>query len=276
MTGLLVLARPSFLVLGPLFVVLFAVRPGFPWKRSAAGMLLFACCLCTTILPWSVRNYVSVGKFGLTEEYGSQQIIERFGYNSTTLAEGLAAFPAALPQVGRDLTGAVLGEDVLHRMSWGPDDDTFYHVGVAHRWELIKLTSGHVDSVIWPIISQEMRENWWRHALTTLPIAWTGMWVGQTWGLTLVPIFLFMLIAAIRQRRTLFIMYAAPAMVMVLVHGAAANQNVRYNFGLIGPISVAAVSFAFLAMRRRQLSPGAFSGTAAAGFPRENATTSQR
>jgi hypothetical protein len=239
-TALLVLARPSFLVLAPLFILLFLTQR-WPLRRAAipvARILVFAVCFGLTLLPWQIRNYISVGKFGLTEEYGPQQIVERFGYNKMTLREGLTAFPAALPQIGVSLTGALFGTEGMRRFGWS-EPDGFYESGMARRHRLV-AEHGRIGPIIVPIVLAELRENGWRWLLTTIPIAWCGLWVGQTWGLLLIPVFGVVAASAIRRRSALFLMYAAPALAMALVHGAVANHNVRYNLGFIGPIAMAA------------------------------------
>ena len=43
-----------------------------------------------------------------------------------------------------------------------------------------------------------------------------------------------------RRRRALFLIYAAPAILLVGVHAAIANHYPRYNLGLIGPFAVGA------------------------------------
>jgi hypothetical protein len=253
LTALLALTRPSFLALGPILITLLLVTR---WSLREANVsllriALFAACFCATLLPWMVRNSVSVGRFVLTEEYGAQQIIERFGFNQMTLREGLMAFPAGVPQIGGLLTSELFGTEGLRRWRWD-EPDGFYTSGMTRRRQLI-AEYGRVGPIIMPIILAELRENWWRHVLTTIPIAWVGLWVGQTWGLLLIPVFGFVTVSSIRRRSALFLAYAAPALAMGLIHGAVANHNVRYNFGFIGPISVAAALAVFaLAWRLRR------------------------
>jgi hypothetical protein len=249
-TALLVLARPSFLVLGPLFILMFLAQR-WPLRRDpipAARIAVFAVCFGLTLLPWQVRNSISVGKFALTEEYGPQQIVERFGYNKMTLREGLMAFPAALPQIGVSLTAKLFGTEGMRRFGWS-EPDGFYVSGMERRHRLL-AEHGRIGPIIVPLVLAELRENWWRWILTTIPIAWCGLWVGQTWGLLLIPLFAGVAVVAIRRRHALFLTYAIPALAMGLVHGAVANHNVRYNIGFIGPISVAAAYVVLLAASR--------------------------
>ena len=56
--------------------------------------------------PWLVRNAVSVGKWGLTEEYGSATLIERFAFNDMSVREFVLAFPYCLPEIGAPIVDA--------------------------------------------------------------------------------------------------------------------------------------------------------------------------
>ena len=249
-TALVGLARPSFLALAPLFIVLFLAQR-WPLRRAAiplARIALFALFFGLTLLPWQVRNYVSVGKFALTEEYGPQQLVERMGYNTMTLREGLMAFPAGLPQIGVSMTAALFGTEGMRRFGWS-EPDGFYETGMRRRHQLI-AEHGRIGPIIVPLMLAELRENWWRWILTTIPIAWCGLWVGQLWGLLLIPVFGAVAVSAIRRGQTLFLLYAFPALAMGLVHGAVANQNVRYNIGFMGPISIAVAYAVLLAVHR--------------------------
>ena len=72
--------------------------------------------------------------------------------------------------------------------------------------------------------------------VVSVPLAWCGMWVGGWLGLALVPFFVGACIAAGHRSRWLFLIYAAPAIAMLGLHAAVANQYTRYNLILIGAI----------------------------------------
>jgi hypothetical protein len=86
----------------------------------------------------------------------------------------------------------------------------------------------------------ELRERWWRYLLVSVPLAWCGMWVGGLIGLLLVPLFAWACVEAVRRSQPLLLLYAAPALVMLGLHAAVANQYTRYNLILIGPFSAGA------------------------------------
>src|ERR1043165_1181966 len=253
--AVLVLARPSFVLLGALLPMLLLFRH---WSRTMAGPLLrkalvFLVCFEAVLLPWQIRNYASGGKFRLSEEYGAFNIIVRFGYDEMTLAGGLIAFPAALPQIGLPLTRALFGADAPRQLGWGWEGDSLYGAGGRKAFAL-RNAYGRLDPIIFRVIADELRENWWKYLLTTIPIAWTALWIGQTWGLFLIPIFGLVLAQQVRRHEYLLLYYSAPALAMILAHAAFANHAVRFNIGFIGPVSVAGMIFLVeIAMRASRL-----------------------
>jgi hypothetical protein len=116
---------------------------------------------------------------------------------------------------------------------------SFFHVGRAHRDKLVEA-HGRLDPLIGGLIREEMRERWWRYLLTSVPLGWCGMWVGGLLGLALVPLFVCAAIAALRRSQPLLLLYAAPALVMLGLHAAVANEYTRYNLILIGPFAAGA------------------------------------
>jgi 4-amino-4-deoxy-L-arabinose transferase-like glycosyltransferase len=240
--GLLCLTRPSFVVLVPGMLLLIAVgsylleaktRPP-AWKSAA----VFVTVVAVTIGPWILRNHVSVGKWGLTEEYGSAVLIERFAYNDMTLTEFFTAFPYCTPGLGDLLFDQVYGRDSMQRFVYHTPD-SFFHVGRGRRDMLVK-ENGRLDPLIGDIVREEMRTNWWRHLLVSIPLAWCGLWAGWIVGLVLVPLFVWASVRAIRKREPVLLLYAAPAIMMLGLHGAVANHYTRYNLILIGPFAVGA------------------------------------
>jgi 4-amino-4-deoxy-L-arabinose transferase-like glycosyltransferase len=240
--GLLCLTRPSFVVLIPGLLLLIAAGSRFlkgksrppAWKSAA----VFVTVVALTIAPWILRNHFSIGKWGLTEEYGSAVLIERFAYNDMTPKEFFTAFPYCTPGLGDLLFDQVYGRDSMHRFVFHTRD-SFFHVGRGRRDKLVE-ENGRLDPLIRDIVRDEMQTNWWRHLLVSIPLAWCGLWAGWIVGLALVPLFVCAGVRAIRQGEPLLLFYAAPAILMLGLHGAVANHYTRYNLILIGPFAVAA------------------------------------
>jgi len=240
--GLLCLARPSFQVLAPALPVLIALGARFvadPPRRSAwTSLLAFVLSFLIVVGPWVVRNSVSVGKFALSEEYGTVSLVERFAFDRMTAREFLLAFPYCVPEIGPRVVRHAFGADAMARFQWD-QPESFFAVGRGQRDALIAAHK-RLDPIAGELVRLEMRENWWRYLLVSVPLAWCGMWVGGLLGLLLVPLFACAWVAAVRRPKPLFLLYSAPALIMLGLHAAIANHYTRYNLILIGPFSAGA------------------------------------
>src|ERR1043166_1732222 len=188
--GLLCLTRPAYVVLIPvlmLFIVLAAKWVAHESKGVWRNLLAFTAACFLGVAPWIVRNHVSVGKWGLTEEYGAVVLIERFAYNDMTWKEFALAFPYCTPGIGDlafDLYG---GTDSMHRFVYN-SPGSFFEMGRGRRNMLVQ-EYGKLDPQIARIVLDEMRTNGWKHLLVSIPLGWCGMWAGWLWSLLLVPLF---------------------------------------------------------------------------------------
>jgi hypothetical protein len=254
--GALCLTRPSYVVLLPIVIGLDLLalrrRSGFSLRTAAARASVFAAAFALVVGGWVVRNAISVGKVGLSEEYGAAVLIERFAYNDMTAWEYFVAFPYCTPGIGDLAFDLVYGTDSMHRFVFHTQG-SFFHAGRDRRDSLVR-EHGRLDPLIGGIVRDEMRSNWWRHLLVSIPLAWCGMWVGWLWALLTIPLFVYACVRALHEGRPLLLFYAAPAVVMLGLHGLVANQYTRYNLILIGPFCVGAawIISAFLMRRRSQ------------------------
>jgi hypothetical protein len=174
----------------------------------------------------------------LTEEYGPAALIERFAFDGMSAREFALAFPYCLPVIGEPMVNRAFGPEAMTRFVYDAPK-SFFILGRLHRDALVEA-HGRLDPLIANLIRTEMRENWWRYLLVSVPLAWCGMWVGGLLGLILAPLFACACIAAVRRSKPLFLLYSAPALTMLALHAAVANQFTRYNLILIGPFSVGA------------------------------------
>jgi hypothetical protein len=238
--GVLCLTRMSFLVAALLLPLLIAVNARFfsQPRRGWAGadVLAFVVAFAAVVVPWAARNAVSVGKLALTEEYGSLALIERLAYDQMTAKEFTLAFPYCLPQVGPGLVEQLFGSDAMARFDYR-NPGGFYDVGMTHRDRLVAEFK-RVDPIIGRVVMEEMKDNWWRYILVSVPLAWCGMWVGGWLGLLIVPTFFVACVEVWRSSRPRLLFYAAPALAMLGLHAALASFYTRYNLALIGPFSV--------------------------------------
>jgi 4-amino-4-deoxy-L-arabinose transferase-like glycosyltransferase len=242
--GLLCLTKPSFLIFFPLVFVLGALylgwlvkpRPLHTWRNLLVFALAFGCL----IGAWMTRNYVTVGKFALTEEYGAAALVERFAYNDMSVREFFQAFPYCTPGLGELAFDQVKGTDSMHRFVYWTKG-SFFQMGRDRRDALIDKYQ-RLDPLIGGIVLQELRSDWWKHLLVTIPLVWCGLWVGWLAALLLVPLFVWATIRAVRDREPLFLLYALPPIVNLGLDGLIGNGATRYNLILIGPYAIGAAS----------------------------------
>ena len=242
--GLLCLTKPSYLVLFPIVAALSFVymywladpRRPHALGRVVAFSLAFACVAGA----WVARNGVSVGKLGFTEEYGAVVLIERFAYNDMTVREFFEAFPYCTPGLGEVVFDPVYGTDSMHRFTYHTKG-SFFHLGRGRR-DVLVAQYGRLDPLISSIIRDEMRHDWWRHLLISIPLMWCGLWAGWLASLVLVPLFVWACIRAGRTRQPLLLFYAAPAVAMLGLDALIGNHYTRYNLILMGPYAVGAAS----------------------------------
>jgi hypothetical protein len=240
--GLLCLTKPSFVALFPIAIMMVlyfgykVARP--PRNHIALHSFIFILGFTCTVGPWMARNYVSVGKFGLTKEYGSAALIERFAYDDITPREFWSAFPYCTPGLGDLVFDKIEGRDSMHRFTFHTPG-SFFHVGRNQRDALVRQ-HGELDPLIGGLAWNEMVTNWWRYLLTNIPLTWCGMWPGGVVTLLLLPLFVVSVLQAVRAREPLLLFYAAPAVLMLILHAAVGNHYTRYNLILIGPYSAGA------------------------------------
>jgi hypothetical protein len=235
--GLLCLTRPSFVVLCPLLLVLSLLHGRWlaprPAPRLFGGMLAFLIAFVVVVSPWIVRNQVSVGKLGLTEEYASAVLIERLAYNQLTPGEFVRMFAYCVPVLGEVAFDKESATGPMRRFVYHTPDSIF-HAGRNRRDALLQQHT-RLDPVISGIVTEDMRANWWRHLLVSIPIGWCGAWTGGAWALLTLPLFVLACVHAVRRRRPDLLLYATPALAMLGLHALLANESTRYNLILIGP-----------------------------------------
>jgi hypothetical protein len=240
--GLLCLTRPSFVVLCPILLVISLLSGMWltpkPARQVFGAMLAFLMAFVAIVGPWIARNHLSVGKLGLTEEYAAAVLIERFAYNYMTPREFIGLFAYCVPALGDVAFDKESVTGPMHRFLYYAPDSIF-HVGRKHRDTLLEQYI-RLDPIISQIAIEEMRTNWWRHLLVSIPMAWCGTWVGRLWALITVPLFVAASVRVARKRRPYLLLYAAPALVMLGLHALFANESTRYNLALIGPFCAGA------------------------------------
>ncbi len=242
MLGCLCLTRISFLMLLPISIGIVVAHSLWMRQRLTRHALHMAALIglawALVVGPWAARNIISVGKWGLTEEYGSAALIERFAFDDLRLSEFFLAFPYCLPGIGEAAVNWAVGPDAIQRFDYR-SPNSFFRAGRAQRVRL-RGQYGQLDPVIGNIALEEFRDRGWKYVLSAIPLAWCGMWVGGMFALLLVPCFALTCIMARGQERILLLLYSFPAVTMLVLHAAVANHYTRYNLVLLAPFSIGA------------------------------------
>lgn len=242
--ALLCLTKPSFLIFFPLVLALGALylyRLAKPKPaRALENLIVFSLAFGCLVGGWMTRNYVSVGKFAFTEEYGAAALVERFAYNTMSVREFFQAFPYCTPGIGELAFDKVKGTDSMHRFVYWTKG-SFFNAGRDRRDALMDKYK-RLDPLIWGIVLKEIRADWWRHLLVTVPLVWCGMWAGWLASLLLVPLFVAACIRSMRKGEPLFLLYALPAALNLGLDGLIGNGATRYNLILIAPYAIGAAS----------------------------------
>lgn len=244
--GLLILTRPSHIVLAPLALAALLL---FAPRRLMTGAL-FGLGLAAALLPWAVRNELVLGRFALTAGYGPAVLIERMAYNGMTPREFGLSFLYWLPDFGDALTARLFGPEAAARLDWDRPG-SLYDIGQRRRHAALEAPGG-VDTALPVLLREEVLGKPVAYVGSTLSLAWRGLWVGGYWGVAMILLLPLGIAAARRAGRlTLLLVYAAPAWIMLAVHaGASVNQD-RYNLALVFGLSTAAsLAIASLVSRR--------------------------
>ncbi len=241
--GLLCLTRPSFVVLCPVLLAIsllngmwLAPRPARQAFRSDARF------------PGDVprgRRTVDGSQSAFGRKIGTDRGIRRRRADRTARIQphdaGRIHWPVRLLRAGRSATSPSTRRVSPVRCTaffiYAPD--SIFHAGRGHRDALLEQYT-RLDPIISQVVIDDMRTNWWRHLLVSIPLGWCGMWVGGLWALVTVPLFALACVRTARKRRPYLLLYATPALVMLGLHALLANESTRYNLALIGPYCAAA------------------------------------
>src|SRR5262249_24937389 len=149
------------IVVVPVLIFISVRRQGR--GRAAGHVATFILACAAVVTPWMARNAISVGHWGLTEEYGSAALIERFAYNDMTAREFLLSFPYCVRAIGPPLVQAAFGKGAMDRFVYYTPR-SFFHDGRNARDKLVE-EHGRLDPLIGGLVRDEMRDHWWRHLL---------------------------------------------------------------------------------------------------------------
>jgi hypothetical protein len=232
--GLLALIRPSYVFQA------YAVLAALPLLRRFRGagdiglsgwapMLWAAAGYLMAVLPWMLRNAMTVGQFSLTAGYDGYILVQRLAYNHMTWSEWAMAWIYWLPDFGDKLATHLFGEPAVRRLSL--DEPTgFYVTG--------NLPPGHpihdkIPTSVFELLAS-LAKDFPKHVAVSLVMAWQGLWAGKyiTFvALLLAPLALPVMAAAGLLRG--FLVAAAPVVFMVGFNAFVSVSIPRYNLPML-------------------------------------------
>lgn len=236
--GLLALTRPSAVYQAYAVILMIPLlrhfRGAVPIGRYGLGaLLLVAAAYTVTILPWMLRNLVSLGQFTMSVGYDTDVLAQRMAYNQMSWDEWWRAWIYWLPDFGDNLAIKLFGEDAVDKLSLV--NPAGYHgagnapVPLEHRIQ----PDGSPATLDYLIVSH-LLPDLPKHLAVTLVMAWQGLWAGKyiTFvALLLSPLALWCMAATGMLRA--FLVMAAPALLMVGFHAFVSVSLPRYNLPML-------------------------------------------
>jgi hypothetical protein len=245
--ALLTLTRPSHLLLIPFGALALGICVKGT-RRAILGAVLLAVAALAVLSPWAIRNHAMVGKLALSDGYGGAIFTERLAWNEMTGQEWLLSFLYNLPDTGNGLAEQIFGRDAVLRLDWN-QPTSFYENGQAARGVMLGAPGGPPS--MGQAVAALSAGEWAWHAMTSLSMAWRGMWIGRTLALMSFPLMLLGVLLALRGRSGLVIvLWLAPAWLMLGAHAALSVNQERYNLALAFPWAFATALGAAWLMQR--------------------------
>ena len=245
------LTRPAFLYLIPAALLATAAigrrRAARPLAAATAGAGL-------VLLPWIVRNTVTLGRPAITYGYDSNTLVQRIAFNAMTWREYGQSYVCWLPD-GTSLGRRFFVPGGCDRFGWDDHANSFY--SLAHSRLLpqtLAAAGGYPHHLAYLLTHHVLRTPVW-HVLVSIPLALRGAYVAHWWGFVLFCPALALTWAARpgaslpsplldtwrddATSRTALRLLAWPAWFMLAFNASVAVNQVRYNLMLIPLYAVA-------------------------------------
>lgn len=241
--GLLALVRPSFIYLAYFIffyqVVLFVLQKSeLHWagiSRLAASIIAF----CLIVGPWLIRNWIVHDIPAISEGYASFILVQRVAYNAMTLNEWLVSWIYWLPDFGDSLTASLFSPELYNRLSFD-HPSSFYKVGnTTLRAATLEAAGGSANHLGY-LLREYVFENFGKHVLVTLSLAWRGVWVSKNPGAIMLLLFIPILISSLRKRQYQLLMFSLPSWFMLGFHAFVSVSISRYNLVMIPGLALGA------------------------------------
>ncbi|MEM7100280.1 MAG: hypothetical protein AAF541_18575 [Pseudomonadota bacterium] len=227
--GLLTLTRPEYL-----YLTGFLVIAGLFWaparKQIPALLVVFA----ITLSPWLARNQLHFGAPLLTaSSYGDTVLVQRLTYNRMESKHWIAAFVFFLPDSGDDLAAALFPQDW-----YAPLKDTANNSFMSQWIEdqrRVRAEAGDAGALGYLLTQQVLPQAPW-HVMTSIPLAWRGLFVGKYFGVLGLLALCWWLFRDTKAR-----WWMLPIAFLVALHAGVSISIPRYNIMLLFPYVIALI-----------------------------------
>jgi 4-amino-4-deoxy-L-arabinose transferase-like glycosyltransferase len=262
----LVLTKPIFMyfIVVPLIVIIvLAKRNRIKRKKIISGMFIFLIIYSLITGGWCYRNYRHFGDFSLTNG-GGAVLLTRAGKNSMNVKEYFASFIYWLP--GKSVRESLLNKimDVKDYERLDRSKEISFHKTVQRtNKELIdsKIQEGYDESEAVLLTDRELRRtainyilrNPLKHIITTLPLAWRGIFIEtgfryeilnrnlfliQADSVLFINIILFFslffsIIYLIRKRKWDVFLILVPSIYLYFINSFITHNKPRYNIPIL-------------------------------------------
>jgi hypothetical protein len=242
--GLLSLNRPSYPY--GLYVTVALAVPFvlYRWRRSGnrTGAALLLALVCGYLLaagPWIARNAATFGVADISRGYAGFTLAQRVAYNDMTAREWGASFLYGMPHMKRAKWAQRLVDPEYYARFSYDSPDGFYYYGV-HTLQTDSLRiAGSPEAQTSYLLHHYILAHPVKHILTTLSIAWRGMWVAGNWTLITLPFLIAALILGARRHDWTLLVFAWPGWLMLGFNAFTSVNIPRYNLVLIPCLAVA-------------------------------------
>jgi len=250
--GLLAMSRPSYVYQA--YAVLLALPLMRHWRGTASvGPAGFgasgwaALGYAAVILPWILRNLVTLGEFALTTGYDSFILVQRMVYNHMTWSEWAMAWIYWLPDFGDSLGEKLFGLEAVRKLSLV--EPTGYHGLQGPPRPQVPVAPDGTASL--PGLLSLLLADLPKHLMVSLALAWQGLWAGKY--ITFVAVLLAPLSLRIMARTGqlgAFLVILAPVLFMVGFNAFVSVSLPRYNLPMLWISAMIAAALVEAGLRR--------------------------
>jgi hypothetical protein len=235
--GLLALIRPSYVYQA--YAVILAIPLLRHYRGATAvgpygvgAVLLVAAGYAISVLPWMLRNAISLGEFSLTVGYDIDILVQRLFYNQMSWGEWWKAWIYWLPDFGDNLAIALFGEDAVRKLSL-LEPTGYHYAGNPPVSDFLKTHLGNRPATLGNLLPVLLAD-WPKHVAVTFVMAWQGLWAGKyiTFVAVLLAPFALCRMAETGQLRG-FLVMAGVVLLMVGFYAFVSVSIPRYNLPMI-------------------------------------------